>query len=333
MKLSILAAALVLAACSSTSPASSGGTPSTPGTPSAPAATTPGATGASSPAFAPAGDLVYGALPADRGDALVLPVLHTIRADGTTDKRLPLSAMGAVWSADGRRLLVNGLPLGATVLPWRPAVTDEAGGHVRKFRLPGLPDEVNNCRWAPEEKYLVCDIAAGVVRIDATSFRTTMLALGGENQVWDVSPAGLVAFARQASGSDGIEDAELYTINVDGTGRRKLTDFGKVLGTYDDAGGAWLPDGSAIVTGTPDGRLVRVDAKTGELTEIKLDKRLFASRPAVSRDGTLIAFEARGNGQDIYVTRVTGGPVARVAGTKADEVRPQWRPATGGMMN
>jgi hypothetical protein len=83
----------------------------------------------------------------------------------------------------------------------------------------------------------------------------------------------------QASGSDGIEDAELWTVRVDGSGRHKLTEYGEAEGTYDNAGGSWVPDGSAIVTGTPDGKLVKVDATTGELTEIPLDLDLFASDP------------------------------------------------------
>jgi len=317
MKLRIVATVLATAAATG---CSAGPMTTSDGPPSGAAAT--------GTAWTPTGELVYGTLPGDLGDdEFVVPVLYTVNTDGSGGRRLPLSAFGAAWSTDGTRLLANGIPLSRDDFwPARPAVVDPDGRIVKLFKLPGMPDEVSNCRWTPDERDLVCDIAAGVVRIDPATSRTTMLARGGEDQVWDVAADGTVVFAHQESSSDGIEDAELWTINIDRSGRRQLTEFGEVEGTYDTAGGSWLPDGSAIVTATPQGKLVKVDATTGELTEIPLDEYLFASRPAVSPDGTMIAFEAAADDQDIYVTPIDGGPVALVAGTDADEIRPDWRP-------
>jgi len=311
--LATVVAITVSGGCAATTSTDRSGEPST----SAPA---------TSGAWAPTGELLYATLPTDTGDDFIVPVLHTINADGSSRRRLPISAMGAVWSRDGARMLVNGVSVEkGNIWPWRPAVADARGGHLKPFRLPGMADEVSNCRWTPDEKDVVCDVDGRVVRIDVATARTKVLTHGGADQVWGISADGHVLFAHQASGTDGIEEAEVWTIRIDGSGRRQLTEYGEVEGTYDNAGGSWLPDGSAIVVATPDGRLVKVDARTGDLIEIPLDENLVASRPAVSPDGTMIAFEALGNGQDIYVTPIDGGPVALVAGTDADELRPDWR--------
>lgn len=274
--------------------------------------------------WTPTGELVYGSLPADRGDAFVLARLHTVRADGSGDTTLALSATGAEWSADGNRLLASGVRSHPGRWRFRPAVVDLTGRPLWRLRLPDLGDEVANCHGTPDEEAIVCD-ASGVRRINLATERSTRLTRGSD-QAWDVSPAGRIAVAHQPSGHDGLEDIELWTMELDGTDRRRLTTYGELAGVYDDDGGSWLPDGSAIVAATPDGDLVKVDATSGDLTEIPLDEDLFASRPSVSPDGTMIAFEARGDGQDIHVTPIDGGPVHLVTGTGADEVRPRWRP-------
>jgi hypothetical protein len=320
MALLVTAAVLALAGCSADSETDAGSSPTL--TPATPASTAPQAS------WTPTGELVYATLPADRGaDDVILPVLHTINANGSGGKKLSLSAMGASWSGDGSRMLAWGVPVQPEkIFPWRPVAIDPDGRNPNVFRLPALPDKVSDCRWAPDAKEIVCDVEAGVVRIDPATSKTTILARGGEDQVWDISASGRIVFAHQASNSDGIEDAELWTVNIDGSGLHKLTAYGEVEGTYDNAGGSWVLDGSAIITATPDGKLVKVNATTGELTEIALEKHLFASRPAVSPDGTMVAFEVRSLSQDIYVTRIDGGPVLLITGTADDEIRPDWRP-------
>ena len=303
MKLSIVATVLVAAAaaaCTAEPEGTSGGTPA-------------GAT-QTSLAWSPTGELVYGTLPADQREAFALPELHAIQANGSGGRTLGLSAMGAEWSADGYRLLAWGVPLKPGELSrLRPAVVDATGKPLWLLRLPDKGDEVANCHASPDAAAIVCD-SDGVWRIDLAAEQATRLTSGSDH-VWDVAADGRIAFAHQVSGTDGLEDIQLWTMNLDGTGRRKLTEFGELAGAYDNDGGSWLPDGSAIVAATPDGKLVKVDATAGELTEIPLDEDLFASRPAVSPDGTMIAFEAGGNGQDIYVTPIGGGPVVLVTGS------------------
>jgi len=279
------------------------------------------------PAWAPTGELVYVSLPADLGeDEFVLPVLHRINAEGSGERKLPLSAYAATWSHDGSRLLANDIPVShGGSGPWRPGVVDPDGRVVRLFRLPDQRGEIWNCRWTPDEKAMVCAIG-GIVRIDLATGKVTRLTTG-HDQVWDVSADGRIAFVHQVAEDDNNEDVRLFTMGVDGSGKRQLTEYGELDGNFDDAGGSWLPDSSAIVAATPAGDLVEVDATTGQLTEIPLDEPLFAGHPDVSPDGTEIAFQAPATGGDIYATPITGGPVALVTGTAADERRAEWRPA------
>ena len=285
--------------------------------------------GTTSQGWTPTGELVYVTLPADRSDDdFVIPAVHTINADGSGGRALPLTGFSALWSRDGKRLLVSGLPVDAGKdHQFRPAMADADGGRRKLYRLPRLPSEVSYCHWTPDEWSIVCDIGR-LVRIDLATSQTTILTEGPEDKVWDISADGRILYAHQASATDGIEDVQLWTINADGTGRHKLTDYGALAGAYDNTGGSWVPDGSAIVAATPTGGLVKVDATTGQLTEIPLDRDLFAAEPVVSPDGTTIAFDAPGQDQDLYVTPIDGGPVALVAGTEDAEIRPQWRPST-----
>ena len=308
-------------------------------------------------AWRPTGELVYSSQPADPGGTeFVLPTLASGRADGAarrdraraavaapggfprappraggrgpgSDRRdLALAAYAATWSYDGSRLLAVGIPLHpGEVFPARPAVVTADGRVLRLFRLPGLPDEVDNCRWTPDEGAIVC-AAGGVVVIDPGTGEVTRLTTG-HDQVWDVSGDGLIAYVHQRGADDHSEDAELFTIHVDGTGRRRLTDYGVLDGTFDDSGGSWLPDGSAIVAATAAGALVSVDAATGALTAIPIDEALRAGHPDVSPDGTEIAFQSPpAAGSDLYVTRIGGGEVVRVTESAADERRADWRP-------
>ena len=297
--------------------------------------TTPGGTPTSSAtdsqAWTPTGELAYGRLPTDRGDDFLVPALQVIDVDGTGGRRLPISAFGAVWSHDGARLLVSGMHVtSGKADQWRPALTDPDGRIIKRLRLPDLPAVVELCDWTHDEKTVVCD-DRGLVRVDLATGKTTRIT-NGADQIWDISADGRIAFIHQVAEGDNDEDAELWTVDLDGSHRRKVTEYGEVQGDFDISRGSWLPDGSAIVAATPDGGLVEVDATSGELTEIPLDENLFAARPAVSPDGTAIAFEAAANSvdiydaRDIYVTPIGGGPVVLVVGTPDDDFRPDWRP-------
>jgi Tol biopolymer transport system component len=120
-------------------------------------------------------------------------------------------------------------------------------------------------------------------------------------------------------------DLEIYTMNSDGTGARRLT-----FNPGNDIMPAWSPDGTRIVFAS-----VRAGAGR-ELYTMNADgsdqRRLTSlgtapGFPHWSPDGTRIAFHAaRGNGDfDIYVMNADGSGVRRLTSTGSG-LRPRWSP-------
>ena len=118
-------------------------------------------------------------------------------------------------------------------------------------------------------------------------------------------------------------NAEIYIINVDGTGERRLTlsDAG-----VDNTHPSWSPDGKHIV----------FDSMRDSVFSLKLirpdgtDERVLtvhARHPEWSPDGKFIAFDSNrdGNGE-IYVVRADGSGVRRITNTPPNESHPTWTP-------
>jgi Tol biopolymer transport system component len=134
------------------------------------------------------------------------------------------------------------------------------------------------------------------------------------------SPDGnKIAFASARTGS-----FDIYVMNADGTGTRRLTST-----KQDDGHPTWSPDGTAIAfsRGTPgdiyvmnsDGSNVRplIAAPTGE------------SEPAWSPDGTWIAYVQREPGspvREVWVARSDGTASRRVTSLGASSLNPAWAP-------
>lgn len=137
---------------------------------------------------------------------------------------------------------------------------------------------------------------------------------------------------------DGEND-DIYTIHIDGTGLRRLTDNGLVWDTFP----SFSPDGRRILFR----RLLRQRTSEGTLinSEIMVMNRdgsgaanltrdaFFDGWPAWSPDGRRIAFSSnRSDPYQIYVMNADGSEPARVVVSPFTDVRPQWMPDGTGLI-
>jgi Tol biopolymer transport system component len=125
---------------------------------------------------------------------------------------------------------------------------------------------------------------------------------------------------------------ELYVINADGTGERRLT---YSPSNVENSHASWSPDGSSIVFDSFRGGafhlyVIRPDG-SGERQLTHGDAagvEEFARHPEWSPDGRLIAFDSRrdGNGE-YYVIQPDGSALRRLTNTPdAHESHPAWTP-------
>jgi hypothetical protein len=140
-----------------------------------------------------------------------------------------------------------------------------------------------------------------------------------------VSADGLrIAFLSDRA-EPGRGEFDLWVMNVDGSGARRLT----WTGTVD--GAAWAPDGRALA-------LTRAQERGPFRLEV-LDLRFGRARvlptgdgnvtdPAWSPDGTRIAFALdRGEGLDLFTVAAEGGPLRRLTDDGAGNAHPAWAPS------
>jgi len=129
---------------------------------------------------------------------------------------------------------------------------------------------------------------------------------------------GLIAFAR--AGADG--NFHLWEMNSDGTGATGLGDSTGVNGNYP----SWTPDGTHIVFIKDLGDVAIISRDGSGFTLITNDGG--AATPAVSPDGSMIAYAAgaAGGGIAIWTMNIDGSNrVQRSAGAPVED-RPTWSP-------
>jgi len=121
------------------------------------------------------------------------------------------------------------------------------------------------------------------------------------------------------------EETDLFVVQADGSGLRRLT--------HDGGSGAasWSPDGSKIVfaryeqTQTSD--LFVMNPLGSEVTRLTETPGISEAEARWSPDGSKIAFEASGIGQDgVYVMDANGSNVVRLTAPEMDSSSPDWSP-------
>jgi Tol biopolymer transport system component len=244
------------------------------------------------------------------------------------------------WSPDGRRLAFSGGHKRAEVIF---VVNVDGSGVKRLTRTRRRTDDdwSENPSWSPDGKRIAFDGARTatdgflipdiyVMRADGTGERRLA---GGRafqwNPVW--SPDGRTILFEQFVGSVFKKPKliDLYTINPDGSGKRKLA---RVTNESDHcAGPVWSPDGTKIayeaegVRGRPDIYVMNTDGSDRrQLTH----HRARDENPDWSPDGTQIAFysERVGNAE-IYVMNADGLQETRVTRDPWYNQAVRWEPA------
>jgi dipeptidyl aminopeptidase/acylaminoacyl peptidase len=184
------------------------------------------------------------------------------------------------WSPDGRWLAFTsrrGEKEGDSTLHVMPV-----GGPGEVRTVCTMPDGLGDVSWSPDGRWL------------AFTSRTRDERYEAKDVSWQ-SPRKVERFFSRLNGEDWVFDRpqHVYVVASDGTGKpRNLTP-----GAFQHEGIAWLPDSSAIVTGSQrhdtwdrdlaaDLYVVPLD---GDIRALTAQTGLYGS-PAVSPDGSLVAF-------------------------------------------
>ncbi len=170
-------------------------------------------------------------------------------------------------------------------------------------------------RWSPDGSMIAYEGDDGLYVINADGSDQRRLADGG-TPTW--SPDGSrIAFAR---GSD--QGADLWTIDLDGTGLTQLTQSPK----WDELP-TWSPDGGRIAF-LREGGVYVVNADGSGVAVVADLPNVDPFQPQWSPDGTQLSFEANnGHDYDIYLVNADGsGLTATADDPNLDENWPVWSP-------
>lgn len=228
-----------------------------------------------------------------------------------------------------------------------------ADGSGRRRLIP--PDVyVTSAQWSPDGSRIAFTGACGqgqsevcVVNADGSGLRA-VTGSGGYNADPAWSPDGRrIAFSRP---EESLGPHDLYVVDADGTGEVRLT-----TGPDSESSASWTADGQSLVYahrfGTEQLRIIK--ATGGPSTELARGGTVNQT-PAVSRDGTRVAFSSNRSGKgesaygrkiratpggelmppatgahDIYVVGIDGRGLTRLTDDDSGNYSPVWSPDDG----
>ena len=192
-------------------------------------------------------------------------VIYTMRADGSQQARLGTACSGnclgndaPAWSPDAGQLaflrlfrpLVNHGPSEVGLLVGSADGSSER--ELQRFHIPGRAGrEAHDPQWSPDGTRLAFALvnvgarpkpASAIYLLDVASAqfeRLTPFRLNAGNPDWSPDGTRLVF----NSSNESQAQAELYTINPDGSGLRRLRDEPRGSDAFDPV---WSPDGSRV---------------------------------------------------------------------------------------
>jgi len=129
--------------------------------------------------------------------------------------------------------------------------------------------------------------------------------------------------------SDRGGTMDIYTMNVDGTNLRRITDFTTV-----ERGPAWSPDhtqiafyGALNADSNYDIYIINASGASDSLKNLTSSTGIDERYPTWSPDGTRLAYHGNPDGDyDLFAVNITSGESEKLLGNNADEVGPDWSP-------
>ena len=244
------------------------------------------------------------------------PGIYTLRPDGSGLKRLADGGPPMAWSPGGSRIAF-------AIDRWQEGAglyTTDLEGDVAKVSDTVAPQyDIPSLAWSPDGRCIV--FAAWSEQGELPPIRVLdvetgweMFLTNGAHPTW--SPDGQrIAFVKNESAGGG----DVYVINVDGSGERKLMDISWQANKLPLA---WSPDGSRL-TVTAQGLFV-IDLGSGQSRKVSGN----AYDPAWSPDGAQLAFtfwEGDGPSESpaVYVVNADGSGQPRKL---TDGSGPSWSP-------
>jgi TolB protein len=266
--------------------------------------------------------------------------VHVINTDGSGERRLtrnPAADDSPAWSPDGRKIVFVRGHGGGRVRFQSDLYVMNADGRGER-RLPHQLAVGGFPVWSPDGREIAFvgnrdgNAEVYVVNADGSGLRNlTRNAAHEDSAVW--SPDGRkIAFVRYSPCRDSVcpSDADIYVMNADGSGKRRLTRDAQL-----DYLPAWSPDGQQVAFE----RRRRTNPKTAprlfrrEVYVMNADgtgQRLLAygERPLWSPDGRTIAFVSRRDGdqEDVYVMNADGSAQRNLTRSPAANEGFAWAP-------
>jgi TolB protein len=236
--------------------------------------------------------------------------IFVVHPDGTGLRQLTGNTetyeSSPAWSPEGRLIAFIRSPRGPGELDSPPSeeihVMDADGSNERRLTRNSV--EERTPRWLPDgriafvscpewragtEQRPSCSLVA--IRADGTG-REVLAGLGAAAGLGDVSRDGRRVLYVEIEGQSHYQEFEIVEMNLDGTGRRELTD-----NDTGDSAPAWSPDGSRIA---------------------------FMSNRAESAPCT--THDCVGYTNELYVMDADGSDATRLTETPNEEAVPAWSP-------